>query len=211
MNRAFRTALVILACVPVLASCQLGQPSISTSNVPPRHVSLLEGAVQVPAPSGYCVDLNSLQDHRRAGFVLMAGCDGLMGLPSGTLIEPAILTVAAYVPDQPVQQSLDVAAALDGATVLERRQVGGLNMVRVQSSDMVPDDSAPEHWRGAMVLNEAVLTLAVYGNGAITNSAGAELLQVLARQITQASGKGAPQPDPDTKKKQKNLFQRIFN
>lgn len=208
MTRAYRSALAILACALVLAGCQFGQPSISTSNVPPRQAPLLGGAVQVPAPQGYCVDPSSLKDHRKAGFVLMAGCDGLMGLPSGTMIEPAILTVAAYAPDQPAPEALDVVAALEGVTVLETRKSQGLTLVRLQSADLVPEDSAPEHWRGAMSVNGAVLTLAVYGNGAITKGAGAELLQVLARQIRQASGRGTPPPET---KKQKNLFQRIFN
>ncbi len=211
MTRAIRISLAMVASVCLLAACQKDQPSISTSNIPPRQVSLLEGRVVVLAPKGYCVDQDSMQDHRQSGFVLIAGCDGLMGLPSGTLIEPAVLTVAAYHPDLPVSDPLDVAGALDGAQVLEQRQTKDLTLLHLQAPDIVPDESASEHWRGAMVVNGAVLTLAIYGNGAIAVDAGADLLQVLARQIRDVSRTDGSGETPNTPKKPKNLFQRIFN
>jgi hypothetical protein len=209
MNRATRIAAA--SCAILLAGCQVGQPTLSTSNIPPRQAVLLEGRIIVPAPQGYCVDQDSLQDHKQSGFVLIAGCDGLMGLPSGTMIEPAILTVAARSLDQPVDEPLDVAAALDKADVLERRKHGGLTLLHLQSPEAVPDDSAPEHWRGAMVVNGAIVSVAIYGNGSIADEAGAELLQVLARQIQEASGPELTSTPPSTPKKTKNLFQRIFN
>jgi hypothetical protein len=211
MNRAIRTVLALLACASVLAGCQIAPPSISTSNIPPRTMPLLGGRVVVAAPQGYCIDQDSLQDHRKSGFVLMAGCDGLMGLPSGTMIEPAILTVAAFLPDQPYKDPLDVARALEGIEVLDQREVGGMTVLHLHARDIVPEHSAAEHWRGAMVVNGAILTLAVYGNDAIAGEAGARLLQGMGQQIQTASLASAQLAPTKPRKKTKNLFQRIFN
>lgn len=202
-------ALGVLA--GLLAGCQFSAPTAPEGAIPPRQVSLLQGQVVVPAPQGYCVDRDSLKDHSKAGFVLIAGCDGLMGLPSGTMIEPAVLTVAALIPDQPLTEPPDIADTLVQGRVLERLEKDGLILVHLEAPEIVPEDSAPNHWRGAMQVNGAVLTLAIYGNGPIAGDRGADLLQTLARQIRVASQQSAKETPVNTQKNPKNLFQRIFN
>lgn len=211
MKEVLGKAMIWGGLTVLFAGCQLSKPAPPVGDIPPREVSILQGRLVVPAPSGYCVDQDSLKDHSRAGFVLIAGCDGLMGLPSGTMIEPAVLTVAALIPDQPLTEQRDIADTLMQGRVLGRQEKDGLIMIHLEAPEIVPADSAPNHWRGAMQVNGAVLTLAIYGNGAIAGDRGADLLQTLARQIRVASQQSAKETPVNTQKNPKNLFQRIFN
>ena len=157
--------------------------------MPSRQVALLGGTVVVQAPEGYCVDDASTRNHTKAGFVLMAGCDGLMGLPSGTLVTPAILTVAAAV--GPGGDNADIAPILQTGEVLERYQAADLHIVHVSDESRVPEGSDPHHWRGVMTVNGAVLALAVYGNGDVAGAQGKALLQSLAKATLAASAGAA--------------------
>lgn len=183
---------------------------------PKRLASLLEGRIQVPAPSGYCIDEASLRNHARAGFVLIAGCDGLMGLPSGTLVPPAILTVSALVPKSGEPQAQDMLRALEGTQILDRSEQGGLILVQVDDNDLVPEGSPSRHWRGAFQMGDVLLTLAAYGDQA-SGAAGKALLSDLATQIRsatrraeQARAKAAPKVSRD-KPAEKSWFQRIIH
>lgn len=173
-------------CLPAAGDAP-SQPS-----VPVRAVPLLEGRIVVQSPEGYCVDTASLKDQARSGFVLLAGCDGLMGLPSGTLVRPAILTVSALLSRQGPNAQDDIAEAFEPQQILSRSSQGDLTVLHVQNADLVPEGSDSRHWRGNMVVNGAVLTIAVYGEGPIAKDAGKALLIKMAQLMRAASAKVAP-------------------
>jgi hypothetical protein len=179
-------------------------------HVPPTRLTLLNETIRVRAPQGYCIDEESLQDHDQSAFVLMAGCDGLMGLPSGTMVPPAVLTVTALRPDVPVTSVKEVARSLQSGTLLVHREADGLTLMQLDDPDSVPQDSATKHWRGAMLIEGVIVTLAVYGDEDIAENHGEDLLQSLALRISiivpPEDGSGTTPP-----KKKKNLLQRIFN
>lgn len=214
------------AALMALAGCLPADGGQTQDRMPNRQAVLLGGAVVVQAPEGYCVDDTSTRDHAKAGFVLMAGCDGLMGLPSGTMVPPAILTVSALLPqDGQGADATAITRALGEGEILDRGQSDGLSLIRVSDAKRVPEGSDPRHWRGAMAVNGAVLALAVYGNGDIADAGGKSLLQSLATATRTASANRAarvstvavasPRPAADTPaaspKNRKNLFQRLFN
>lgn len=177
------------AALLALIGCMGAENAQPKDKMPSRQVTLLDGTVVVRTPEGYCIDDTSTRNHTKAGFVLMAGCDGLMGLPSGTLVTPAILTVAAAV--GPGGEDTDITPVTKTGEVLERHQMAGLNMVRVSDENRVPEGSDPRHWRGVMTVNGAVLALAVYGNSDVAGKQGKLLLQSLAK-ATQAASAGIP-------------------
>lgn len=172
-----------------LAGCLPSAPSKADDPKPTRQTALLEGRVQIAAPQGYCLDPASLRNHARAGFVLIAGCDGLMGLPSGTLVPPAILTVSALLPRDGAPDPQQMLNALDQAAILSKSMQNGLLLVQIEDPDLVPEGSPARHWRAAMVQGDALLTLAAYG-AQITEAQGKALLVELAGNIRAASGTG---------------------
>lgn len=172
-----------------LAGCLPSGPSKGDDPKPIRQIALLEGRVQVTTPQGYCLDPASLRNHARAGFALIAGCDGLMGLPSGTLVAPAILTVSALLPRDGAPDPQQMLNALDQATILSKSTQNGLLLVQVEDPDLVPEGSPARHWRAAMVQGDALLTLAAYGSQ-ISEAQGKALLIDLARNIRTTQGTG---------------------
>ncbi len=202
------TAVVLLAgCLPGGRSQTQTQPAATAV----RSAELLQGRIGIETPAGYCVDTSSLRNHPRAGFVLIAGCDGLMGLPAGTLVKPAILTVSALVPRDGGADVQDMLRALEPEDVLSQSAQDGLLLVEVSSPDLVPDGGAPHHWRAAMVQNEALLTLAVYGDQSIGSRRGKALLIETATKIRAASANRVKKAAQNAKNPPKSLFQRIFN
>jgi len=174
---ALVAVLVLSGCLPSGAGTGAGQ------DAPLRQVSMLEGRAIIPAPAGYCVDNASLRDQSRAGFVLIAGCDGLMGLPSGTLVSPAIMTVSAVLPKEGAGNAADLAHVLNDSEVLSRSEQNGLTLVQVENAALVPEGVAARHWRGAMRVNGVLLTMAVYGDSSMSGTKGKALLTSLARGI----------------------------
>ncbi|MDF1802440.1 hypothetical protein [Thalassovita sp.] len=175
---ALVVVLILSGCLPSGADKDTVQDA-----PPPRQAFLLDGRVVIPAPAGYCVDQASLRDQSRAGFVLIAGCDGLMGLPSGTLVAPAIMTVSVVLPKEGATETADIAHVLGDGEVLSRSEQNGLTLVQVENAALVPEGVAPRHWRGAMRLNGVLLTMAVYGDSSMPGPKGKALLNALARGI----------------------------
>lgn len=175
--------VLVAGCLPSDGGSQ------TKDRVAVRKSSLLQGQIQIPAPQGYCVDPASQKDHARAGFVLMAGCDGLAGLPPGSLVTPAILTVSALIPQQGTPDVKNMLRALGEEDILTRSEKDGLLIVQVRDDKLVPEGSDPTHWRGAMVLDGALVTMAVYGNDGIAGDKGRALLTKLAQGVRTATAK----------------------
>lgn len=207
LNRA-----ACMVAMAFLAGCLPGgQAQTPAGAKAVRSAELLQGRIGIKAPTGYCVDTSSLRNHPRTGFVLIAGCDGLMGLPAGTLVKPAILTISALVPRDGGAEPQDMLRALNPEAILSQSEQNGLLLVEVENADLVPEGSAAHHWRAAMVQNEALLTLAVYGDQSIGTGRGKALLTEAAAKIRSASANRVKKTAETQNKSQKSLFQRIFN
>lgn len=150
------------------------------------------GRVAVSAPSGFCIDPDSVTQSGRESFAMLARCANLS--PQSALVAlssqgPAVMTVTTKpwgLDDTPITADT-IAAAYPAGAVAEKR-TGTPPMVRAVGS---PPSSglAEAHWRGAFVVNDQLVVLGLFapeGSRAL-GATGANLLTQLARRTTSAS------------------------
>ena len=123
------------------------------------------GAVELTAPRGYCIDEGSL---RRigggGGFALVASCESLTGTP-GLAVDPALMTVSVLARDAPAQAPVAarLAAAVAPAPVGATGEADGLAYAQVlEGGETILPGGDPKHWRGARVVGDRLVGLAVY-------------------------------------------------
>ena len=239
----FARALAALGALAVLSGCMNGVPGLVPGGptageagraVPvTRRASLGDGAVIVAPPSGYCIDESSIRDRSGGGFALIASCESLTGRMGGVAVEPAVITVTVSAAragrDQP-EAALLAQALPDGAPLRETNG-DGLTVVQVRGeAGALPGARGDlRHWRGAMVLNDRLVGLAVYGaeGSDIAGARGERLLVEMAEQIrensplrlpraeappaAQVAQPGQSAPDaPSTQRPLGGLLRRLF-
>jgi hypothetical protein len=169
-----------------------------------RQARLGAGAVIVAPPRGYCIDKSSIRNRGDAAFALIASCESLTGRMGGVLVEPAVITVsvsgARAGRDQP--EAALLARALPEGAPLRETNGDGLTVVQVEGdSGALPGARGDvRHWRGAMVLNDRLVGLAVYGadGSDVAGTAGERLLVAMAEQIREKSPMRLPRADAAT-------------
>ena len=194
-----------------------------------REARLGAGTVIVIPPVGYCLDRSSITDRPSGGFALIASCESLTGRMGSVAVDPAVITVTVSGPgenrDQP--QAARLAQALPEGTALNEINGDGLTVVHVEGrAGALPGARGDaRHWRGAMVVNDRLVGLALYSAEG-SNLAGADgerMLVTLAELIRENSpflpgnpgpdnASAAPQPAGDTAEPQplRKLFGRLF-
>lgn len=207
--RVLKTArlAILLTCFPLMACFgpgaggSLGFLSASSAPIKPakaevlRSVALYGGDVVVSAPKGYCIDRESLKRGSATRFVLLASCESLSGV-RGHRVEPAIMTLTVM----PTGQGTDlptpdeIAKSNSSADVLSSIELDNLTMVHLSAGgDTVLPDGDPRHWRGATVLNDHLIGMAVYAKSGTRKAGkdGHKLLEGLAQSVHEASPKNA--------------------
>ncbi|MCM2563412.1 hypothetical protein M8756_14415 [Lutimaribacter sp. EGI FJ00015] len=158
-----------------------------------RRTELGGGSVVIVPPAGYCLDKSSISDRVGGAFALIASCESLTGRMGGVLVEPAVITVSVSGKredrDQP--EAAVLAQALPDAAALRETNGDGLTVVQVadDTGPLQGASSDTRHWRGAMVVNDRLVGLAVYGapDSAIAGDSGERLLVALAESIRENS------------------------
>ncbi len=174
-------------------SAALAQPDAERALV--EAVSLVDGAVIVAGPFGYCVDPSTVDNGRNRGFAVLASCNILSNGNAGAAVPPALITVSVGPAERRVAQP-DAAtlAGLAEAPLLEARQEGDLTLAYLgRGGDALFAGGDPTYWRGAFLLGNRLIGLAIYApaDSGIEERDGARLLQQTYEKIRDAS------PDPD--------------
>ncbi|MFD1510857.1 hypothetical protein [Lacimonas salitolerans] len=182
-----------------------------------RQVTMGDGAVIVVPPAGYCIDDSSITSRASGEFALIASCESLTGRLSTVSVEPAVITVTVSNPregrEQPQADLLSGAVPQGVALIATNGE--GLSIVQVEGDDGALPGARGDrkHWRGAMVINDRLVGLALYGapGSTVSGPEGERLLEALAKEIRDHSPlmqrrtaqDAAPTPDmPDAARRQ---------
>lgn len=147
-----------------------------------EKVKLVQGGVVVRAPAGYCAERSSRVEN---DFVLLGDCNVLRKVESR--LEPyerGLLTVSAG----PVNSvAPDMSSLVDGLEAFgDPRRRGRLATVRIEEGgDRLVPGADPVYWRGVMVVNNRVVSLAAFGPpySDMAHEKGRDLLTELAANI----------------------------
>ena len=143
------------------------EPGVFAAPGQTKAISVLGGAMQVAAPSGYCVDTQSARSQADGAVVLMGRCSG------GSSLAPAVISVtigtagsAGVVADGGTAlaaffQTLDGRAALSSTSTAENVQI-----VQAANSDgvftlRIAEAGAGEYWRAILGISRRLVTLSV--------------------------------------------------
>lgn len=149
------------------------------------------GAVQLAAPENYCFDKASSKSDAHGGFALMAQCNRGRGLRRFGARNTAVLTASIGPAKQQADapQTTDIVAMFPRAKVLESRDDQLLPLVLLDAPQAIPAEASPVHWRGAFVLDQHLVALALYapdGSRAL-GPQGAALLNETTHRTLEAS------------------------
>ena len=142
-----------------LTACEEGQGT-NAAGAPLTAARMMNGAVTLVAPPGFCIDRSSL----RASFALMARCDTL-GAPQAAGDAPLGILTASFVaasPQSPLPTQGDLLATPSVTRVLEARSSD--DQLVIHATVPAPSDSLSQiHWRGAARIDGHVAAVALYG------------------------------------------------
>jgi hypothetical protein len=191
INKAASLGLIVLLAACDIAPGAFGLPGQATS------MTVLDGAMQVAAPSGYCVDKQSARQQADGAVALIGRCSDRSQQP------PAVISVTIG-----AAGSAGVLAGGDAALAEFFRSPGGrAALSRTGSADTVEileagnldtafalhiaETGVGDYWRAVLGLSGRLVTLSVQG------PSGADLDAGVGRQLlgtTIAAMRGANPP-----------------
>lgn len=161
-----------------------------------------KGEVVLVPPPGHCLDKTMLLQENDGGFALFPRCNLLQG-PSFFGRNRAALITAAIGPAKTsgAPSPIDLARTAEGAKLLYYDNNGMLPLVRLHwpghgaTGAEGATGASAEHWRGAFVLNDHMIVLALYApeGSPLLGTPGAELLTEMTRRTLEASLADRPQ------------------
>jgi len=150
------------------------RPNASILAEAPRRVAVFGGNVVVTGPEGYCVDPGSVQKQRDAAFALLASCTHMGRAPQSN-VWPAVVTVSVLGRDAGAAQptAARLAAPWANSGVIDQIDSDGISLIQLErGGDALLPGGDPRHWRGALVINDHMIGLAVYGEAGSGMRAG---------------------------------------
>ena len=210
----YNRTIVTLTALTVLSACSEG-PVFDLlqrgETAPLIKAQMVEGAVTLVPPSGYCIGSSSLTQT----FALMARCD-LLNAENGALNAPIGLLTASFATNNgQVLSAADVAFA-SNAIVIETIDTGGLEIVRAKT-DTPPNGLAKTHYRAATQIDGFDLSLALFSppESEAQGGRGTEMLRNLIKTSQDASiatdvAANTASNTSDTKKGFRTTFSGLF-
>lgn len=208
---------------PVEAETSDGAAPVAASSRRPRlpkplsRAAIAGGDVVVAGPDGYCIDPTTLQSRFERGFAIIASChilsDGRLGFDVDPMLVSVTVGPRGDTTDLPDPSVIAEAA---GAPLLAAKRHDGFVTVHLGAGgNAVLPGGDQRYWRGAFVVGERLVGLALYApeNSALAGAAGETMLaRVRTRIISQSSPDAPPlvsaaRQKPDTG----GLFERLFN
>jgi hypothetical protein len=203
-----RKTILALAALSWLSACGLGitLPGFGRDMTGGgiRTLALLDGAVRVGGPEGYCVDQSASAASR--GFAIMAGCAVLseraakmpdraglvtvqFGAPGSALVGAGAADLAEVLRDGAGQGLLSGGEA--GVEVGEIAVDDTRVMVRFEDHAGAPiPGTTPMVWRGFTDIGDRLVTVSVlaYDHDPLTGEAGRFLLEAALRALKEVNG-----------------------
>ncbi|WP_254683313.1 hypothetical protein [Phaeobacter sp. LSS9] len=163
------------------------------------RMSFASDTIHLVPPTGFCIDPRMTGHRAEGGFAIVVPCSSLRPGRSGR--NRALITVAVG-PAGPADEALTSADLLKnapGARLLTEREDMMLPLVKLNMPDHRARGASPVHWRGAFVLNDQLVALALYAPGGSRNlgGRGARLLNELTAKTLEASVTADLPPSPD--------------
>ena len=182
----YNKTIVTLTALTVLSACSEGPVFDLLQNdgtTPLIKAQMVEGAVTLVPPSGYCIDSSSLTQT----FALMARCD-LLDAENGALNAPIGLLTASFATNNGQALSAADVAFASNAVVIETIDTGGLEIVRAKT-DTPPNGLAKTHYRAATQIDGFDLSLALFSppESEAQGARGTEMLRNLIKTSQDAS------------------------
>jgi hypothetical protein len=185
------------------SSGEQGAGTSSTSSTATHsQASFAKGNVTLVAPRGYCIDSTTLRQNASGGFALLPRCNFLQGSSWFGRNKAAVITATIGKTNEAAAPSTaDLARTAEGAKLLYYDDKGLLPLVRLQwqgHSVTGSSGASADHWRGAFVLNDHLVVLALYApeGSELLGRPGADLLTEMTRRSLHAST--APDSDVAT-------------
>ena len=178
ISKAHRFALILL-----LAACQMESGAFAPAGQT-RAMSVLGGAMQVAAPSGYCVDRQSARQQADGAVVLMGRCSG------GSSHAAAVISVtigdagsAAVLADGGTALAAYVQTTAGRAALSRTSAAGSVQIVQAANSDgtftmRIVEAGVGDYWRAIVGISGRLVTLSVQGPtaSALDSATGRKLL-----------------------------------
>lgn len=158
-------------------------------------VTLLDGALAVAGPEGYCVDPASVRDTPREGFAVIASCHVLSGGRKGADVIPAVVAIAVG-PRGGTRALPEAETIAAHAETQLLRQVTTDDLVLANLStggDAVVPDADARFWRGAFSLDRRLVGLSLYvpKGSALAAEAGGAFLTTVQHRIVEESARSS--------------------
>lgn len=156
-----------LAMVLLLAACVGGGGLGGTSSRP-----VLQGALNIAPPQGYCVDPAALREDQDHAVVLMGRCSArasvkpaLVSLTIGPAGSAGVMAaggaeLAGFFTSEEGRATLAPSGKARDVKVVEALSAGDAFLMRLQ------ERGAPSYWRAVMGLRGRLVTLSVHGTPA---------------------------------------------
>lgn len=157
-------AILSLCCAIALSGCTLDAGFGSARSAP-----VLNGAIQVGIPAGYCIDTKSSRAGKDSAVVLMGRCS------DAVLAKPALITVAIGKSGSAGVMTADGAAlatfftSTQGRVALSRSgRAADVTVISALSSGdafllHIKDRAVGEYWRAVVGINGRLVTLSATG------------------------------------------------
>ena len=195
---AARRLLLAMCAALGLAACQFDTGSAAPGAI--RQVAVLDGAVTVAAPRGYCIAPGAGQRSPDSAVVLIGRC------PGTEAVAPAVITVSvgqagsASVLAGGGKELSDFFRSPAGRSTRARSGRAGDVVVlgAVGQGDVfylrVRDRAAGEYWRAILGLKGRLVTISVAGpsEAPLPPEAGRALLEAAVTRMKAANGAGLP-------------------
>lgn len=188
--RALRPIWLAAMLWPLAACDNVGLGTADQPNVV-EALSLYGGDVVVRGPRGYCVDADNVRRQPSSRLVFLGSCESLSGEPGVTV--PLALIVVNVSDRQPGRTQL--TAATIAASVAPKKPLAvidtdGLALVHLDAGgELALPGGDPRYWRGGMVINDYLVSLAVYApaGSSLAGASGRRFITDLARTLRAAS------------------------
>lgn len=169
--------------IVLLAACQM-EPGAFAPAGQTRAISVLGGAMQVAAPSGYCVDQQSARQQADGAVVLMGRCNGgsnhaaaVISVTIGNAGSAGALAdggaaLAAYFQTAAGRAALSSAGSADAVQIVQASNGDGAFTLRIVEAGV------GDYWRAILGISGRLVTLSVQGpeGSTLNQTAGRKLL-----------------------------------
>lgn len=190
--------VVLLLMLMGLAACQpsAGLPGLSALSLlaaPQGPVEVLDGALRIAGPKGYCPDSDTLHSADDSAIVLLGRCFDDSKAP------PALVSVTVGKAGTGVAAEGAVLAAFFAsdpgrATLSQRGRAGDIRLLSALSSSdvflmQVQDRASPPYWRGMTSLAGRMVSVRASGPE-LEPSKGRALVEATIRALRRANSEG---------------------